>query len=90
MWLGGVSVEEELVGRGGEVHVYTGNLKGDRVVVRTVVESRNFWKSRQGPQAMKVVVIIPLGTFSSSEGTPSHISSYAKKPSSTPCSDTEI
>jgi hypothetical protein len=44
-----------MVGRGGEVSVYGGDLNGRKVVVREVQMPRWFWSSPAGQEVIKVI-----------------------------------
>lgn len=48
----------DLVGKGGEVSVYGGNLNGVRVVVREVAMPRRFWGLPAGQEIIKVVATL--------------------------------
>lgn len=45
-----------VVGKGGEVSVYSGDLKGRKVVVREVVMSTSYRGSPEGKEIIKVVM----------------------------------
>lgn len=44
-----------VVGRGGEASVYSGDLHGRKVVVREVVMSASYWRSPAGKKMIKVI-----------------------------------
>lgn len=61
IWLDQVDVDrEELIGKGGEAHIYAGVFAGQKVVVRDVVMPQRFWKSPAGQDTMKVIALIYL------------------------------
>ena len=58
MWLDRVVFDRgDLIGRGGEVHVYTGKFNGQTIVVREVPQGPEFWKSSAGRDTIKVGVL---------------------------------
>lgn len=48
----------ELVGKGGEASVYAGQLNNQKVVVREIVMTRDFWRSPEGKKIIKVTAIL--------------------------------
>ena len=51
----------DVIGKGGEASIYSGNFIGQRVVLREVVMPRNYWRSPTGRNAIKVAtsILIP-------------------------------
>lgn len=58
IWLDDVVFDrDDLIGKGGEVQVYAGSFRGQKIVVREVPKSRSFWNSPAGKETIKVVVV---------------------------------
>jgi len=54
-WLNGASIDrDKFIGRGGEVLVYEGTHKGNRVVIREVPRRHSFWSTPSGDRIKKV------------------------------------
>jgi hypothetical protein len=53
----------DLIGRGGEVLVYAGTFRGQKIVIREVAKPRSFWATPAGQETIKVFVLMPLQRF---------------------------
>jgi hypothetical protein len=50
-----ITLDRNVVGRGGEALIYGGHFNGRKVVVReTVIPRKNFWRSAEGQTIIKV------------------------------------
>ena len=59
IWLEQVVFDrDDLIGKGGEVHVYAGSFDGQKIVVRDVIRPRKFWTSLAGRDLMKVGMLV--------------------------------